>query len=113
MATTYARSSTRGGRAVTWGSLGSADNGDEYEPDAAEPLGGAVQVSGTFGGATVVLQKSNIGGSNWVDMTDVDGNAISFTATGMAEFSTGARYIRPKSSGGSGSSIVVTVTFRG
>lgn len=35
---------------------------------------------GTFGGGTVTLQFSPDGGTTWVNATDSNGNAISFTA---------------------------------
>ena len=41
---------------------------------------------GTFGSGTVKLQMSPDGGSTWIDMLDVNGNAVSETANGMALF---------------------------
>ena len=69
----------------------------------------SVQVGGTFGGATVVLQGSN-DGVTYATLKDFQGNNISFTSAGYAEFSSGAAFIKPSISGGTGDSINVTVT---
>lgn len=74
-------------------------------------LAGSVQVTGTFGSATVVLQGSN-DGTNWVTLKDTSGTAISLTAAGASEFSTGMAYIRPSISGGSSQSLTITVSVR-
>lgn len=74
---------------------------------------GTVQVTGTFGSATVTMQKSN-DGTNYVALDDTEGNAISLTSTGMAEFATGAAYIRPQVAGGTGDDLdVLVVTWAG
>jgi hypothetical protein len=41
------------------------------------------------------------------------GEDITFTAAGMAEFSTAARYIKPTSSGGTADNVTVTIVLRG
>lgn len=68
----------------------------------------SVQVSGTIGGATVALQGSN-DGETYATLKDVTGANLSFTAAGYAEFSSGAAFIKPLISGGTGDSINVTV----
>jgi len=75
-------------------------------------LAASVQASGTFGGATVVMQHSN-DGTNWFTAKDLQGNDISLTADGIAEFSLSSAYIRPAISGGSGDDVDVIVVFRG
>jgi hypothetical protein len=75
-------------------------------------LAGSVQVTGTFGSATIALQVSN-DGTNFVTLKDGSGVAITFTAAGMAEFSTAARYIKPTSSGGTADNVTVTIVLRG
>lgn len=69
----------------------------------------SVQVGGTFGGATVTLQGSN-DGTTYATLKDLQGNNISFTAAGQAEFSSGCPFIKPNISGGTGDSINATVT---
>jgi hypothetical protein len=75
-------------------------------------LAASVQVVGTFGGATVVLQVSN-DGTNWVTARDIDGVGVTFTSTGYAEVSLSAAYIRPAISGGTGNDLDVIVVLRG
>lgn len=69
----------------------------------------SVQVGGTFGGATVALQGSN-DGVTYTTLKDLSGAAMSFTSAGYAEFSSGAAFIKPLVSGGTGDSINVIVT---
>lgn len=81
--------------------------GDAFEfPDYSDR---SVQITGTFDSATVVLEGSN-DGTNWVTLTDPQGNAISKTSAGLEQIEEVTRYIRPKHSGGtSAESITVTV----
>lgn len=65
----------------------------------------SVQIDGTFDSATVVLQGSN-DGTNWFTLTDPQGNAISKTSAALEMISELTRYIRPSTSGGSGSQSV-------
>lgn len=69
----------------------------------------SVQVTGTIGGATVALQGSN-DGVTYTTLKDLSGATMSFTAAGYAEFSSGAAFIKPLISGGTGDSINVIVT---
>lgn len=55
----------------------------------------AVQVIGTFNGATVTFQGSN-DGTNWFTLKDPGGSNLAFTAAGGGQvFIATARYIRP------------------
>lgn len=88
---------------VTWTGLDSTDSdGVAYEPPRLRALAGTVQFTGTFDSATAVLQGSN-DGSTWVTLDDAQGDTVSFTAAGYAEVSTAFLYLRPSTSGGSGS----------
>jgi P pilus assembly chaperone PapD len=71
-----------------------------------------VQITGTFGGATIALQVSN-DGTNYVTLKDGSGSDISLTSAGMREFSTAALYLKPTSSGGTADNVTVTVVLRG
>lgn len=73
---------------------------------------GAVQIDGTFGGATVKLQASN-DGTTFFDMKDVNNTAISATSAGYFEFRTGAIYLRPSLTSGSANAVNVKVSLRG
>lgn len=96
---------------VTWKTLTESDTAAAYSPNSLEPIVGCVQVIGTFGGATVILQGSN-DGTNWVGLKDTSGTAISLTAAGAAEFSTAMVYIRPSASGGSSQDLDIIVSLR-
>lgn len=96
---------------IEWETLTEADTAEREFPQGLEPLAGAFQVTGTFGGATVVLQGSN-DGSNWATLSDPQGDAISLTGAGIFEFSTSVAYIRPAASGGTGQDVDVTIILR-
>lgn len=91
----------------TW-TLGNADTG------AATILGSApfktVAVTGTFGGATVVVEGSN-DNTNFFTLNDPSGTpaSLSFTAAGMKKVLENPIWIRARSSGGAGTAVVVTL----
>ena len=97
---------------VLWETLTENDTASAIIPSSTAPVVGSVQVTGTFGSATVVLQGSN-DGSNFFTLNGTDGNAISLTAAGGADFSVGCLHIRPSASGGTGQDVDITVIFRG
>lgn len=96
-------------RAATWGSLGGAEAGvAAYFGDKPDRT---VQVSGTFGSATVILQGSN-DGSTWFPLTKPGATAISFTAAGGCAIVETPLYLRPSSSGGTASALSIVVSGR-
>jgi hypothetical protein len=97
---------------VSWTGLSTADTGTAIFANKTSGISGFMQVTGTFGGATIVLQGSN-DNTNWVTLKDVTASNLSFSAAGGADFSTAAAYIRPSSSGGTGDDVTVTLTLRG
>jgi hypothetical protein len=94
---------------VTWTPLGNADSGSAYTtvgfPDRS------VQVTGTFGGATVVFEGSN-DGSNYVTLSDPLGNAISVTGADLFQVSELPLWVRPRTSGGTGTAVTVMMVAR-
>lgn len=98
--------------AYRWTDLSTADTAAPVKIQNMQGLAGSAQVTGTFGGATIALQASN-DGTNYVTMKDSTGTAITFTAAGMAEFSTAALFIKPASSGGTDDNVTVTIVLRG
>ena len=68
----------------------------------------SVQVTGTFGSATVTLLGSN-DGTNFVAIKDAGNSAMSFTAAGIAELSSGFRYYKPNIAGGTSDSLTITI----
>lgn len=71
----------------------------------------SVQMSGTWNGATVVLQGSH-DDTTWFTLTDPLGNAISMTANGLKQINELTRYVRPDVTAGTPTSVVVRVVGR-
>lgn len=95
---------------VQWTPMGNADTGV-----AVRMAGGSdrsVQIEGTFGAATVVIQGSN-DGTNYQPLTDPQGNAISKTTASIEAISELTRYVRATTSGGSGTALTVTLLIKG
>ena len=84
---------------VAWTPLTNVNTGgDAWENRAFGDV--TVQVSGTFGGATVLIEGSNDNVS-WFTLNDPQGNALSVATSGKIEVVLEApRYMRPTSSGG-------------
>ncbi len=98
---------------LIWAAFTTAGGADTaFAVEGQRALAGAVQFSGTFGGATVVLEGSN-DGITYFTLRDLQGNSISATAAAYVEFTTSAAYIRPRASGGTGDSLTATATLRG
>lgn len=97
-------------RIATWDGETTAGNASiaRYAP-LVSLVCASVQVSGTIGGATIVLQGSN-DGVTYATLKDTAGNDISFTAAGYAEFSSAAAFVKPSISAGTGDSINVILT---
>ncbi len=96
----------RGVAATRWSGMAGAETG--AAGGSARWRQKSIQVFGTFGGATVVLQGSN-DGTNWAGLTKDGTAAVSFTAAGIATVWEDTLYVRPVTSGGAGSSIDVIV----
>lgn len=97
---------------VKWEAANSTDGASAYALNGRLGLSAAIQVVGTFGGATVKLQVS-VDGVTYYDLSDTAGNPISATAAGIFEFSTSAVYIKPDISGGTGDDLDIFVALRG
>jgi hypothetical protein len=101
---------------VSWsGLLGSpVDDGLPYErPERSDR---SVHVVGTFGtGGTIVLEGSNEPTpTNWRTLTDPLGNALSFTATNLEQVVEVTRWVRPRVTGGDGTTnLTVHMIFAG
>ena len=104
------RNTVNGITILTWEALGGADSGAPFAlPYAAELT---AQVIGTFGSATVKLQGSN-DGTNWFDLTKKGGtSAFSFTSAGGAASNEMPAFIRPSTSGGTGTDVDVIVAVK-
>lgn len=70
----------------------------------------SVQLSGDFGGGTVVIQGSNEPTpTNWATLHDSAGDALSFTAAGLEVIVENTLWIRPLASSGSSQNVDVTI----
>jgi len=94
-------------RIATWSGLLNGDVGDYFQfTDWADRC---VQVSGVFGtGGTVVLEGSN-DGTNWNTLSDMNGNAMSYTAAVIKQMNEAPLYVRPHVTGGDGTTSLVVV----
>lgn len=69
----------------------------------------SVQVTGTFGGATVSIEGSN-DGVNYFTLVDPQGNNLSFVTSRLEAILEMVLYVRPKVTGGDGTTNL-TVTM--
>lgn len=96
---------------ATWAVMGNADTGLPVSMGGASDR--SVQVTGTFGGATVTVQGSN-DGTNYFTLADPQGNALTWTSANRLEAILElTRYIRAITSGGTGTSVTVDLLLKG
>lgn len=66
----------------------------------------SVHVLGTFGGATMTIEGSNVAApaadADWAILKDSAGNNLSFTSAGIQTVIDNVRHIRPKMTGATG-----------
>lgn len=103
---------TSGLQTWTWETLTENDTAAAVTPNGTEPLAASVQIVGSFGGATVLLQGSN-DNTNWITLKDLAGSDISFSASGAAEFTSAMAYFRVSASGGTSQDVDAILSFRG
>jgi hypothetical protein len=91
---------------VTWGPMANLDNGDNF--GILPGYDRSVQFTGTFGtGGTVVLEGSNEATpSNWFTLRDPQGNSLSFTAVGLKQVLEWTLWVRPRVTGGDGTTAI-------
>lgn len=68
-----------------------------------------VQFTGTFDGATVVIEGANV--ATYTTLTDPQGNALSKTSAAIEQIMEIPRFVRPNSSAGAGSQSVTVTMF--
>jgi len=71
----------------------------------------SVQVTGTFAGATIVLEGSN-DGTNYFTLSNPAGVAVSFAAAGLMQVNLPTAWVRPRVTVGAGAALAVTMTAR-
>ena len=97
---------------VTWPNLGNADSGGAFETKWHRDFCVTI-IAANYGAATIVLEGSN-DGTNYITMADPQGNALSFTTSNRLEqLLEVPRFIRPRTSGGTGTDITVQLYAKG
>lgn len=94
-----------------WEALATGDTINALKLSGTGARRAAVQIFGTFGGATVKMQVSN-DGSNFYDIKDIHNTAVSTGAAAVFEFTSSAVYIKPVISGGTGDDVDVILFMR-
>ena len=96
-----------------WEGITENDEGAAVEhPNMADK---SVQVGLTggaaFGGGNIPIEGS-LNGTDWVTLTDPQGNALTFTAAGLEQITEAVRYIRPGSPTGTSVDLDVMIHCR-
>lgn len=94
---------------ITWATLANGDDGTPYE--GADFADRTVQITGTFGaGGSITFEGSN-DGTNYVALTDPQGNAVTKTAAAIETLEETPRYVRPRVTAGDGTTALVVTLF--
>lgn len=103
----------QGAHIWTWASITEADTGGPITPDlgAITFSDKTVQMTGTWGAGTIILEGSN-DGVTYSQLTDAQGNAISMTANGIETILENPAYIRPRATAGAGMDVKVVIAGR-
>lgn len=102
MATAVARTEPYVGYALSkWTGLANGESGDT---PAADILSGdrVMQVTGTFGAAGTIIAEGSLDGTNWFQLRDPSSTLISFTAAGGKAILEAVPFVRPRVTGGDG-----------
>lgn len=99
-------------RKIVWALL-TTTNADGYPAEWIQWADRSIQFNGTFGaGGTIKMQGSN-DGTNWFDLTDLQGNAISKGAAGIEACVELTQFVRPFVSAGDGTTnLTATLVMR-
>lgn len=81
-----------------WLALTEADDGEPIEVPAAADK--TVQADGDFTTSGDLAMEGSMDKSNWFELTDADGAAVSFTAAGLVLIRENVRWIRPNITAG-------------
>lgn len=98
---------------MTWAGVSTGDTFTPLSLDQGLAAIASVHVYGTFsGGTSVSIQGTNVSGQTPITLKDVNGAAMTFTAAGLVDFSTAARFITPIISSGSADSVTVVIVIK-
>lgn len=93
---------------VTWAGLLLGDDGQPLEAGGFADR--SVQFVGVFGGATVIFEGSN-NGADWHPLVDPQGDPISKTLPSLEAVLETTRFVRPRVSGGDGTTNITAILF--
>jgi hypothetical protein len=87
-----------------WTGLANGDSGAPLQmPDCSDR---SIQIGGTFGaGGSLQIEGSN-DGTNYIVLTDPQGNALTFTTARLEAVSEATAYIRPRVTAGDGTTLL-------
>ena len=96
---------------ITWSGLlfSSLDTGDPYEVPGFSDR--TVQFSGTFGVSGAVQIEGSNDGTNYIILTDPQGNNITKTAASIEAVTELPRFIRPRVTAGDGTTNLIASLF--
>lgn len=107
---TVIQTTDKGDLLVTWPDVTEADTFAAYDlEEAVSEI--SIQIGGTFGSATVVIQGSN-DATSYVDLMQMNGLAASALAADLFSILDRPMQIKPSTSGGSSQSSTVTMLVR-
>jgi hypothetical protein len=90
---------------LTWASMANGDDGTPMaSPEYADLC---VQVSGTFGAGGTILWEGSNDNSTWATLNNVQGTALSLTAAAIKQIAERPLWIRPRVSGGDGTTALI------
>lgn len=98
----------RGALVWTWAAVTESDTFAALDLQEYEAV--AVEFTGTFGGATAILQGAVL--SNYATLKDGSGTDISKTSAAWQTVGQQTRYVKPSASGGTSQSLTVTLLVR-
>lgn len=100
----------RGVHQEIWPAMGNADVGSIL--NAPHLPHKVVSVQGTFGAAGgMIIEGNNDGGATYEPLHDPSGNVLTFTQNGSKRIDDAPPYVRPRATGGDGTtSLVVRIT---
>jgi len=85
---------------LTWTGLAAGDTATPVACGASADK--TMQVYGTFDGETMTMQGSMLAASEFIDMSDPQGNSMAYTSADLEVILENPLYIRPSMSAGAG-----------
>ena len=90
---------------MTWPTMANGDTGNIL--NASNLPDKTVSITGTFGsGGSVSIEGDNVDGTQGIVLKDANGNALTFTAKGVAPLGPSPLFIRPHVTAGDGTTAI-------